>query len=137
MAIRVGIWIDRKKSYIVTLQEEEETLTSIESNVEGHPRLSGGSRSRTPYGPQGVASEKKFEERHRQHLQKYYQKIIPLLQEADRIFIFGPGKAKLGLEKELKKSKELSSKIAAVETVDKMTENQIKAHVRKFFHVKK
>ena len=131
---RVGIWIDHEKAFIVSLSGDEETKTIIESHAEGHIRLSGGSRSRTTFGPQDVASEQKMEEKRKHQYRRYYQEIIQVIRDAGKIFIFGPGEAKIGLEKQIKKNKELSTKITGVKPADKMTEAQIVAKVKKVFH---
>ena len=137
-----GIWIDQRKACIVFLnksvsgveQEEKETITIIESEVEKHVRLSGGARTRkTPYGPQDVSVDGKIDARRKHQLQDYYQNIIRLIQGTKKILIFGPGQAKGELEKEIKKLKVPAPKVVAVETTDKMTEGQIAAKVRKFF----
>jgi hypothetical protein len=129
----VGIWIDHKKAFVVSMDKDKETLRRIESDVEGHVRLSGGSRSSTPYGPQEGPSEGRIAERRRHQLRQYCQKIIKTIGNPKEIFIFGPGEAKIELEREMKKSKRLSSKIVKIEPADKMTERQIAAKVRKFF----
>ena len=129
----MGVWIDHEKAFLVTLTGGKEVTTFVESNVEGRVRLSGGSRSRSPYGPQDVASERKRDERHRHRLREYYQRIIRELEDAHRILIFGPGEAKIELENEMKKSKQFSPKIVSVEPADKMTEAQIAAKVRNAF----
>lgn len=129
----VGMWIDYEKAFIVSINKDQDTITCIKSNVEGHFRLSGGSRSSTPYGPQEVASERKIAERRKHHLRQYYRRIIQTISDAQSILIFGPGEAKIELEKEIKKSKELSSKIVGTEPADKMTERQIAARVKNFF----
>jgi hypothetical protein len=129
----VGIWIDFEKAYVVSFEKSKEIITRIDSDVEGRVRLSGGSRSTIPYGPQDVASERKVEERRKHHLRGYYKQIIKVIADAHRVLIFGPGEAKIQFEKEIKKSKELKAKIAAVERADKMTERQIAAKVRDFF----
>lgn len=128
----VGIWVDHEKAFIVAIRADTETLTRIDSNVEGHVRLAGGSRSATIYGPRDVASEQKIDRRREHHLREYYQKIVEAIDNAREILIFGPGEAKRELEKEIRKSKELSVKIV-IETADKMTERQIAAKVRKCF----
>ena len=133
MKKNVGIWVDHEKAFIVSFTGEQKTAFFVQSNVEGHIRLSGGSRSRTPYGPQDVASESKMEERRKHQLRRYYQEIIRAISDAKKILIFGPGEAKIELEKEIKKSKQLSSKITGIEPADKMTERQITAKVKKFF----
>ena len=135
MSKHIGVWVDHEKAYIVSIIEDRESIDIIESNVEGHIRLSGGARSRAPYGPQDVAKESKAEHRRIHQLHHYYHEIIQAMDDADKILIFGPGEAKIELEKELKKSKELSLKIVGVEPADKMTEKQIAAKVKKVFRV--
>ena len=133
MRRKVGLWVDHKKATIVSILEKGEEISHIESDFEGHFRLSGGSRSPTPYGPQETSSETKQKERRKHQLHRYYQDIIRAVQDAKRIWIFGPGEAKIELEKEIRRSKELSEKLVGVEAADKMTQNQIAAKVRKFF----
>jgi stalled ribosome rescue protein Dom34 len=125
-----GIWIDQEKAFIVLFHGEEASVHLIQSNVEGRIRLSGGSRSRTPYGPQDVASEGKIERRRKHHLQDYYQEVVQALVDADKLMIFGPGEAKAELAKEIKNSKELAAKIVSIERADKMTQEQIIAKVK-------
>jgi hypothetical protein len=131
-----GVWIDFEKAYIVAVTEESETFSCLKSNVEGRIRLAGGSRSRTLYGPQDVASEQKVQERRKHHLRLYYQEVLKHLKNADKILIMGPGKAKMELRKEMEKSKELAKKLAAVESADKMREKQVVARVRNYFYPK-
>ena len=92
----VGIWIDQRKAYIVMLNKhifefekvEKETFRTIESGVEKHVRLSGGSRTgKTPYGPQDIAVDSKLNDRRKHQLQDYYQMIIEHIQEAKKILI--------------------------------------------------
>jgi len=137
MKKNIGLWIDHEKAFVVSLAEGSEKIQKIVSGVESHIKTLGGSRSATPYSPQDVATERKLERRRKQHLHQYYQKIIDSIKDAGSIFIFGPGAAKTELEKELRKSRPLATSIAAIETADKMTENQILARVKKYFAAKK
>jgi hypothetical protein len=66
------------------------------------------------------------------HLGIYYDAVLACLGDAESILIFGPGEAKGELKKRLKKHN-LGGRIAAVETVDKMTDRQIAAKVRMHF----
>lgn len=137
MTKNIGLWIDHETAFIVIISNSDAKIEKIESEVESHIKTLGGSRTASPYGPQDVATERKLERKRKQHLHQYYQKIIAAVKDAHRIFIFGPGTAKSELEKEIKKSKELSAKIAGVERADKMTEGQTIANVKKFFEEKK
>jgi cell division FtsZ-interacting protein ZapD len=67
------------------------------------------------------------------HLRHYYRKIIRLIGDPRIISIFGPGEARTELEKEIKRSKRLASKIISIEPADKMTQRQIAANIRRFF----
>jgi hypothetical protein len=137
----VGIWLDHREAYVVSLtktrpfvEENQEIIERIESDMERRVRLSGGSRSRkTPYGPQEISVDSKQEDRIKGQLRKYYQQIIRQASDAERILIFGPGEAKIELKKEIEKSKGLAGKIKKVESADKMTQRQIVAKVRTFF----
>ncbi len=132
MKKKIGLWIDHKKAVFVILIGEDEEIKIIESNLERHVHPTGGSRSKTPYGPQDVVSEGKRERKYELHVKKYYDEVISNINDADSVFIFGPGEAKNKLIKHIK-NKELNSRIVGVETVDKITEVQIAAQVRNFF----
>jgi hypothetical protein len=137
----VGIWLDHREAFVVSLsktrpfaEEIQEIMEHIESNMERRVRLSGGSRSKkTPYGPQEISVDSKQEDRIKGQLRKYYQQIIQRVSDTDRILIFGPGEAKIELKKEIEKSKGLAGKIKKVESADKMTQRQIAAKVKTFF----
>ena len=131
----VGLWIDHRKAVVVRIDGQKVTVAHIESAVEGHFRLKGGAPSCTCYGSQAVVSESQRENRVQQQFRRYYQEVIKALRSANAIFIFGPGEAKLELKKEIRKSKELASRIVGIETTDKMTDNQIAAKVREAFGV--
>ena len=129
----IGLWIDHEKAFIVTVIDGNLTLKSVHSDVPGHVRPSGKSRSATPYGSQDISAERRIEERYRNQLHKYYKKIIYEIEDADKIFIFGPGEARIELKKEMKRSKERFIKIVGIERADRMTEAQIIVKVKAFF----
>lgn len=133
MSLRVGLWVDHNKAVIVKLDQDNVTVKTIESGVGGRVRLSGGSRSRTPYGPQDVASDSKRQGRYQKHLTEFYRSLIDILRDADELYIFGPGEAKKELHREIEKIKPLRGKVIAVDTTDKMTEPEISAAVKYFF----
>jgi stalled ribosome rescue protein Dom34 len=133
METRIGIWIDRRKAVIVALTGEETSVNTIVSQVERHTRLSGGSRSATPYGPQDVASETRVEERLQNQMRRYLQDVVEAVRRADSIVVFGPGEAKQELAKEIRRIKALAPNLVAVERSDKLTERQFVAKVRQYF----
>jgi hypothetical protein len=128
-----GVWVDHEKAFIVMLSNGKEKVSTIKSNIVGHVRLSGGSRTKSPFGPQDVVSEKRVEEKRKHYMQDYYQEVIQNIRTADKFLIIGPGEAKIELKKEIGKLKELSRKISKIEPSDKLTERQLLAKVKDYF----
>lgn len=135
MEKRYGLWIDHEKATIVKLMGGNHQIMHIASNIEGRYRLKGGSRSDVPYGIQRSTSENKRDLRYRKHLNIYFEKIIDLLKDAKKIYIFGPGEAKIELQKKIEHdNKHLSNKLSLVETTDKLTESQIIEKIKNYFN---
>ena len=132
--MKVGMWIDRQKTYLVSLDKGGQHISRLDSGVEGKFRPDGKIASAST-GPRQLSSDRKADERRRHQLHHYYQQIIDQVKDAESIYIFGPGQAKEELEKELKSRQPLAARVAAVEAADKMTENQMAARVRGFFEV--
>jgi len=126
MKRQAGLWIDHRKAVIVIITDEREEIKKITSNLEKHIRFSGGTGSED--GSTEDVRDRQFAGR----LASYYDEVIAVLRGADSIQIFGPGEAKVELEKRLE-HEGLKKNIAAVETVDKMTDRQIAAKVRERF----
>jgi len=126
MSHRVGIWIDHKKAVIVSASANQITTKTLESEVGSHPRYSG---------PQDAGGEKKYEERHGQHLDQYYDDVISRLGQPEAVLILGPGEAKLQLKERLSRSRALADRVVEIETTDKLTEPQIVAKVKEHYGI--
>lgn len=128
-----GIWLDKDKALIVTIENDIETLHEIASNVE-HYRIHGGSGTRFKGGPQDVVQDSKYLDREKHQLKKYFKSLAAEIKETDALVIFGPAETNVEFSKELHENyKLLSTKIKAVKKADSMTDNQVKAWVRDFF----
>ena len=125
---KVGIWIDHKRAVIVSASAGGVTTKTLESEVGRHPRYSG---------QQDGGGEKKYEERHGQHLDRYYDDVISELGQPEALLIFGPGEAKLELKERLSRSEALSESTIDIETTDKLTDPQIVAKVNEYFGLKR
>ena len=132
MKRNVGLWIDHRKTVLVTIENEVEETREIKSNMEKHVRFSSGTHSNDPNQAEGSTAEDMRDRQFGDHLDKYYDGIISLIRDADSIWISGPGEAKVELENRLKRDG-LGGRIVGVETVDKMTDRQIAAKVRAYF----
>jgi hypothetical protein len=128
----VGLWIDHRKAVIVAVTDEGEEIKLIISKVEKQPGRPGGIRSKTPYESQLVRADDSRQRELTGHLNIYYDAVIACIRDAESILIFGPGEAKGELKKRLERNK-LSERIVGIETIDKMTDRQIAAKVRRYF----
>jgi hypothetical protein len=120
----VGLWIDHRKTVMVSVTDKGEETRMIESDMEKHVRYSGAA--------QEDSAEDQRDKRFAGHLNKYYDHVISLIRDAESILIFGPGEAKAELERRLE-SEALNGRVVGIETVDKMTDRQIAARVRQQF----
>jgi hypothetical protein len=132
MKTTAGLWIDHRKAVIAIVSAEGEETMEIKSNVEKQPGRFAGVRSTTHYGQQSAADDS-HEKEFTGHLNNYYDEVIAAIRDAESILLFGPGEAKGELRKRLEHAK-LGGHIIAIETADKMTDRQIAAKVREYFH---
>jgi len=122
----VGVWIDHKKASIVSIAAGEVSTRTLTSDIGAHPHYSGS---------QEGGGEKKYEQRHNQDLDQYYDDVIRQIGKPDAILLFGPGEAKLQLKEHLRRSNMSSESIVAVETTDKLTDPQIVATVKEHYGI--
>jgi hypothetical protein len=137
---RAGIWLDFKEAYLIVLPPEgsdhQPEVHHIPSDIH-HETAKGGTRTATPYGPQGFSDDHKILE-HRKHAEKaYFEKILagmtPL--HLDEIVIFGPAEAKGQLETTLLETAHHFHvpHINRVVTANYMTVPEMEATVREMF----
>jgi hypothetical protein len=132
MKTKVGLWIDHRKAIVVAVTDKGEETALIISAVEKQLRRSGDSPLKGTYEPLQVPASDSRQKALTGQLNIYYDAVIASIRNAAAILIFGPGDAKGELKKRLKKNN-LDGRIAGIETVDRMTDRQIAARVRKYF----
>jgi len=132
MKTTAGIWIDHRKAIIVAITDKGEETGLVISKAEKQLRRSGDSPLKGSYEPLQVPESDSRQKMLTGHLNIYYDAVIASIREAGSLLIFGPGDAKDELKKRLKRNK-LGGRIVGMEAVDKMTDRQIAAKVRKYF----
>ncbi len=132
MKTAVGLWIDHRKAVIVAVTDKGEEMGLVISKAEKQLRRSGDSPLKGPYDPLQVPAADSRQRILVGQLNIYYDAVIASIRDAEYILIFGPGDAKDELKKRLKRNN-LGGRIVGIETVDKMTDRQISAKVRKYF----
>lgn len=128
MKTEIGLWIDHREALIVTAAHQGDAagkeIQHIRSMLEEHGRFSANA-------PEGSPEDRR-DLRLGQQRRQYYAAVIAAIRTADAILILGPGEAKGELKKQLEHEK-LGGRIVDIETVDKLTEPQLVAKVRKHF----
>ena len=124
MKSNVGLWIDHRKAVIVIVTDKGDETRLVRSNMGKHVRFSGEARE--------ASAEDQRDRKFTGHLDKYYEKVVSCIRDANSILILGPGEAKVELKTRLE-SEALGGRIAGIETADKMTDHQIAAKVRQHF----
>ena len=132
MKTTVGLWIDHRKAIVVAITDKGDEIGLLISKAEKQLRRSGDSPLKGSYEPSQVPASNRRQRALTGHLNIYYDAVIASIGDAEAILIFGPGDAKGELQKRLKRSN-LGERIVDIETVDKMTDRQIAAKVRKYF----
>jgi hypothetical protein len=132
MRTKVGLWIDHRKAMIVAVTDKGEEARLVISKAEKQLRRSGDSPPNGAYETLQVPADNSRQKTFTGHLNIYYDAVIAAMRDAESILIFGPGEAKGELRKRLEKNN-LGGRIVAMETVDKMTDRQIAAKVRRHF----
>ena len=122
---KVGLWLDRNKAVIV----------SIENNIEGRRIITSDMEHYELYStvvPGDGSPENPRDRRFWNHLGEYYDKIMQHLRDAAEIQIFGPEMAKHELQKRLE-DEGLAGHIVSLEDADQMSDLQIATRVRNRF----
>lgn len=133
----IGIWLDKEKARIVTIENETELFTTINSQVENfHP--SGGFGLGFRGSPQEALPDNKYMKREKQQLKLYFKDLATKIKDADAIVIFGPAQTGRKFRKELQEHfKDINAKVKGVIKANSLTDNQVKSWVKDFFNLKK
>jgi hypothetical protein len=124
MNSNVGIWIDHKKAVIVSASHDGVTLKTVKSRVAAHPHYAGA---------QDGGGEKKYEERQRHQLDRFFDEVIDEMGRPEALLVFGPGEAKLELNDRVVRAAAAPAGIVGVQTTARLTDAQIVAKVKEHF----
>ena len=111
---KTGIWLDKDKAHIMTIENENEKFETVASNID-HYNIHGGSGTSSKGGPQDVVQDSRYLEREKHQVKTYFQSIIDKVNDSSAIVIFGPAQTNERFAKTLHKNHNaLATKIKAV-----------------------
>ncbi|KAF0131656.1 MAG: hypothetical protein FD155_180 [Bacteroidetes bacterium] len=122
-----GIWMDYSKALIITSEDESPDTKIIESK----PENADDEQYEFPRDESHQLNKEKMQ------LSAYYRKISDIILQCNEVLLFGPTDAKKELYNLLKEDSHFSHIQIVVQSGDKMTDNQLHAYVKEYFHSKK
>lgn len=132
---KAGIWLDQETAYIVhIIGEEEPIIESLKSGVESRIRYPGEGKVSARFGQSFIDDQEKKQHRQRNQREKFFKQIISHIHDEDYFYLFGPGKAKEGLNNAIEKDGSIRGKVAEIETTGMMTGKQALAKAESYFH---
>jgi len=132
---QTGIWIDSKKTVIITFKNKESNTKIIYSGVEGKNRVDGEGKEFGRFGDQFSTLEKKLEKKYQLEIIEYLKEVIKELESTDDLVLFGPAQVKIEFKKLIEKDNKLLKKLLDVVDADSMTDNQLVAWVKKYYSI--
>lgn len=127
-----GLGIDHWKAVIMVATDKAEETVVITSQVDKQLGRLACIRSTAPGKSLLVPSDDRREREFRKRLSVHCNGVIACIIGAEAILLFGLGEAKVELKRLIERDN-LGGRIVGIETVDKMTDRQIAAEVRRYF----
>lgn len=132
---KTGIWLDQENAYIVTLTDgEEPKVARFRSAVESRIRIKGENKAFARFGQAFLYDQEKKQRRQRNQREKFFKELIEQIREDDYLFLFGPGKAREGLNNAIEKDPDFRGTVVEIRPADKISRNKIVAMTLEFFN---
>ena len=135
MNTRTGLWIDQSRAVIVTLNGVLEHVRSVSSGVAGQPRRGSDTPMRARFDAHHIPADSTRGRAHASELRAYFDRVLTALPGAGSLLLMGPGHAKTELRKHLQ-AVGWAGRVVGMEPADKMSDRQVAAVVREYFHLR-
>lgn len=130
-----GVWIDHREAIVVVLDSDSGRPLHVASHVVKHLSRGGDSPLRGSFEARQVPRDDRRQMALTGELNAYYDRLVAIVAPLDALLILGPGEAKGEFKKRLDRHK-LGACVVGIQTADKMTDPQLAAEVREYFHGK-
>lgn len=133
MKKQLGIWIDRSKAILVSLENGIESVSEMSSEMETRERIKGEGKAFARFGDQYSDPEKKKQARLDHERKTFLNDIYDYAKDYIEILICGPASMKNHLNSKFESEKAFRGHVVDVLASDSQTTNQIRAFVRSYF----
>ncbi len=129
----IGIWLDTREAYRVTLTGDTVTEQRIDSGIETRERIEGEGKDSMRMGDQFSVPEQKKRERLETDFKKYFESLKGHIKQTDDLVLFGPGEVPAAFKNHLLSESGWSSSRIDHKKANSMTDPQKTAWVREYF----
>jgi hypothetical protein len=133
MKKNIGIWIDSKEAFIISISNKKHHIKKIESNIEFKERVEGESKKYGRFGGQYITYEKNRQNRRNEQTNTFFKNLLKEISNCNKVVLFGPSNMKILLEKEIQNNMQIKDTLEGVYNCDSITENQMVAWVKDFY----
>lgn len=120
------VWLDHADARVFQFNAADTEPHVVHAQVSAHGAAHGSPRV---HHKSGVIGSGKVQEE-----PEFFHRVAEALKGAGEVLVAGPGQAKIEFVKYLAKHDQaLSKKVVTVETMDRITDNQVVAHARAYF----
>lgn len=116
-----GVWIDHSEALMVTTEDHKNHGEfAVREKIHASHHASSGGEHRHHNAEQG-------------EFHHYLKAVAEKLKEFDEILLIGPGKSQEQLKNLMTADQHFSNKKISIESAERLTENQLNAHMKKHF----
>lgn len=127
---RVGVWMDHATAKVIDVENVNGEIQTIKSKHRSRIRIPGEGNDGSVLGAfRSTNSESNKNDRKMQATNAFYQQLAVELTPYDQILIMGPTSAPREFENFVKAKREFAKKKISHDTVDYITDNQIRHQV--------
>jgi len=133
--LQYGIYINRRKAVLVSLDGNRELSTADFSSPVTTLHFAGESSSKTGLFGHTLNRQQQQQRKKEEDLKKWCKSLVARMKNAGQVFIFGPSDTKYLLQHEVERRKTMQHVYMEMETTDNLTRNQVIRLVKKHFKV--
>jgi len=132
---KAGVWLDQENAIIVHITGAKvEKVEGLVSDVESRVRIAGEGKVYARFGHAFLDNQETLQHRQQHQRQAFFKDIVGHLAGVDYLYLFGPGRARYGLKRQLEKNEALQGPVVKMEAADKMNKRQAMGMAIAFFN---
>lgn len=127
-----GVWMDHSEAFVI--EPDHGKVKHLVSPAISHVRHAGEGSTGVKLGNHRSTNNEYSKHERESHINHtFYKELAVALHHYDNIYVFGPSTARSEFANYVEKERLLAGKNLETHAADKMTDNQMVAHVKEHF----